>query len=216
MRSPILFFLMLFMLAGCTSAYPQMNIVSLDPNNVSCNAIIEISNVTDARNWTFAYNNVTSGIEYRLYMINPETYIDSAIAGTNVTFESSSITNGTYWIVEYQPEIYWSYLNPTNTSCYGRFEISNASMGQNWSIKLNNVTSGYTYKLFSNDNIMYATAIAGDNVSLNTTGLQNGWYWIGYINDSSSFVTPSVVVGVSFVIGSAIVATFINRFRRRE
>lgn len=216
MRSPILFFLVLLSLISCTSASPQLNVVSLTPNNVSCNAIIEISNVTEAHNWTFTYNNVTSGIEYRLYMINPETYIDSGIAGINVTFESSSIVNGTYWIVEYQPEIYWSYLDPTNTSCYGRFEISNASLGQNWSIKLDNVTSGYTYKLFSNDNIMYATAIAGDNVSLNTTGLQNGWYWIGYINSSDSFVPTSVVVGVSFVIGSAIIASFINKFRKRE
>lgn len=36
------------------------------------------------------------------------------------------------------------------------------------------------------------------------------------VTDSDSFVTPSVVVGVSFVIGSAIIASFINKFRRRE
>lgn len=196
---------------------PQIQVTHFNPGNATCNMAFTVDNSTPLNWWNFTLSNVTNGVDYAVYDTNPETLMDRATAsGGEAVFNISYLPDGEYWIVEYQPEIYWSYLDPTNTSCYGRFEISNAAMGQNWSIKLDNVTSGYTYKLFSNDNIMYATAVAGDNVSLNTSGLHNGWYWIGYINDSSSFVPTSVVVGVSFVIGSAIIATFVNRFRRRE
>jgi len=196
---------------------PQMQVTYFNPDNATCNMAFTVDDSTPLNWWNFTLSNVTDGVDYAVYDTNPETLMDRATAsGGKAVFNISYLPDGEYWIVEYRPEIYWSYLDPTNTSCYGRFEISNASIGQNWSIKLNNVTSGYTYKLFSNDGVMYATATAGDNVSLNTTGLRNGWYWIGYIGNSDSFVTPSVVVGVSFVIGSAIIASFINKFGRRE
>lgn len=195
----------------------QMQVTYFNPDNATCNMAFTVDDSTPLNWWNFTLSNVTNGVDYAVYDTNPETLMDRATAsGGNAIFNISYLPDGEYWIVEYQPEIYWSSLDPSNTSCYGRFEISNAAMGQNWSIKLDNVTSGYTYKLFSNDGVMYATSVAGDNVSLNTTGLRDGWYWIGYINSSDSFVPTSIVVGVSFVIGSAIIASFIDRFRRRE
>lgn len=182
MKSPFFFLILALVLVPVTSASDQVQVINWNPDNTTCNGILEISNTSSPNTYTFILSNVTSGVEYRLYSMPSQILIDSAVANSdNATLVANNLADGTYWIVEMTtPSIEVTYWNPNNVSCNGILNIYNTSQFNNVSIELNNVTSGAVYKLYRLDlrQVYGSGSVVDGSAYINVTGLLPGEYRI--------------------------------------
>lgn len=153
-----------------------------NPNNISCNGILELTDAIAPIQSSITLSNVTAGIEYRLYSMPDRILFASGVAtDENATLVASNLTNGTYWIVEMiSPSVEVTYWNPNNISCNGILNIYNTSQFNNVSIELNNVTSGAVYKLYRLDlrQVYGSGSVVDGSAYINVTGLLPGQYRI--------------------------------------
>ena len=159
----------------------EIQVTNWNPDNSSCNGIIEISNSTGTDTWTIILYNVTQGVTYNLYSLQTELLVDSCVASENATLIAENLTNGVYWIVEDQePSVEFTYWNPNNVSCNAILSIHNSSRFNTWNFTISNTTQNAVYKLYrQSDRVVIANAsIINGKASIITNGLVDGEYRI--------------------------------------
>ena len=187
---------------------PSIEVTYWNPNNVSCNGILNIYNTSQFNNVSIELNNVTSGAVYKLYRLDlRRVYGSGSVVDGSAYINVTGLLPGEYRIAETGLErVLITNWNPSNDTYIGRVQIINSTPLSTWRFTALNHTFG-ALALFNPS--------TSETITLPVEGLADGIYYLMKGFGSTSNVPSTYIVG-SLVVATVIIGSLIYKRRKHD
>lgn len=185
---------------------PSVEVTYWNPNNVSCNGVLNIYNTSQFNNVSIELSNVTSGAVYKLYRLDMKrVYGSGSVVDGTAYINVSGLLPGEYRIAETGLErVHITSWTPTNATCKGIIEIQNSTPITTWTISVLNTTIGA---------LAFYNPTTGDTFTSPYMGLVDGIYWL--TGSHPGFIDVPAVVTTT-IVSTVILASVIGYWYRRR